>query len=414
MLASLLFPDWITKKEVKVMRKIRKVFVVGLMASVVLMVSLFLTSFTNTALARTHGEVILPDELVVGEVVTVYMGPTYGYQDALVIKEGFEPRLILLSNLGNDVFYAAGKFLSCDWDDDTNYEKRVEYRRGRREIDYEPVRVVFYKRGFERYETSNLRKQIDKRTAGHAPYIFNVRAPTVEDIVRNGELIVHRIAQGGSFWTYSLSRCQTTIGRVYVYIVRRGPNWVGRYVRVPNMWAVHSDGTVRPTPLLRDAILTPREFRNLSNAGILHQEVANYLGVRPVFNLKYYTVLRYDSETNTFRATTPTILGRYIYQAIRDINTATTNSDNVPPMVNLRTVSGARATSGTSIQAIVTVSDNTQGPFTYSINGDTFRDLPDSGIISLPVTNRGNNVITVRVKDAAGNIGSDTIVIRRL
>ena len=87
----------------------------------------------------------------------------------------------------------------------------------------------------------------------------------------------------------------------------------------------------------------------------------------------------------------------------------------MPPIVNLKTVSGARATSGGSIYAIVTVSDNSQGPFTYSINGgDTFSKLPDDGIIRLPVTNRGNNVITVRVKDATGNIGSDTIVIRKL
>ncbi|AEG61955.1 hypothetical protein [Desulforamulus ruminis] len=89
------------------------------------------------------------------------------------------------------------------------------------------------------------------------------------------------------------------------------------------------------------------------------------------------------------------------------------NSDTMPPTVEIQTVSGARATSGSSIQAIVTVTDNRPGPYTYSINGGSYSTLPDDGRITLPVYSSGNNSITVSVQDAAGNVGSKTIVIRK-
>ncbi|RYD01476.1 hypothetical protein N752_29685 [Desulforamulus aquiferis] len=90
------------------------------------------------------------------------------------------------------------------------------------------------------------------------------------------------------------------------------------------------------------------------------------------------------------------------------------NSDTTPPTVDVQTVSGARATSASSIQAIVTVTDNRPGPYTYSINGGSYSTLPSDGRISLPVVNSGNNSITVNVKDVAGNVGSKTIIIRKL
>jgi len=102
---------------------------------------------------------------------------------------------------------------------------------------------------------------------------------------------------------------------------------------------------------------------------------------------------------------------------INNLQTSITNiqnSDTVPPLVDVQTVSGARATSGSSIQAIVTVTDNRPGPYTYSINGGSYSTLPADGRVTLPVTIAGNNTITVYVKDVAGNIGSKTIVIRKL
>lgn len=90
------------------------------------------------------------------------------------------------------------------------------------------------------------------------------------------------------------------------------------------------------------------------------------------------------------------------------------NNDTSPPTVDVQTVSGSRATSASSIQAVVTVTDNRPGPYTYSVNGGSYSTLPANGIVSLPVLSPGNNSITINVKDVAGNVGSKTIVIRKL
>ncbi|WP_031516842.1 hypothetical protein [Desulfofalx alkaliphila] len=88
------------------------------------------------------------------------------------------------------------------------------------------------------------------------------------------------------------------------------------------------------------------------------------------------------------------------------------NIDNTPLMVDVQTISGARATSAKTIEAIVTT--NKSGPLTYSINGGSYASLPSDNKVSLPVNSSGSNAITVRVKDESGNIGSKTIIIRRL
>ena len=105
---------------------------------------------------------------------------------------------------------------------------------------------------------------------------------------------------------------------------------------------------------------------------------------------------------------------------INNLQTSVTNvsnqvtADTTPPSVDVQTVSGARATSGSSIQAIITASDNKSSTFTYSINGGVYSALPANGVVSLPVSSPGVNTITVRVKDEAGNIGTKTINIRKL
>lgn len=90
------------------------------------------------------------------------------------------------------------------------------------------------------------------------------------------------------------------------------------------------------------------------------------------------------------------------------------NSDILPPIVDVQTISGARATSGSSIQAVVTVTDNRPGPFVYSINGGAYINLPADGRIYLSISSQGNNSITLSVKDVAGNVGTKTIIIRKL
>ena len=74
------------------------------------------------------------------------------------------------------------------------------------------------------------------------------------------------------------------------------------------------------------------------------------------------------------------------------------NSDTIPPTFDVQTVSGARATSASSIQAIVTVTDNRPGPYTYSISGGSYSTLPSDGRISLPFSNSGYFRIQVKLK----------------
>ncbi len=101
---------------------------------------------------------------------------------------------------------------------------------------------------------------------------------------------------------------------------------------------------------------------------------------------------------------------------IANIQTTVNNfvNDTMSPIVKIQTTSGARATSANSIPCIVSVTDNSAGPFEYRTNGETWAALPASGQVALPVTQPGMNTITVEVKDPAGNIGKDVITIRKL
>jgi len=105
-----------------------------------------------------------------------------------------------------------------------------------------------------------------------------------------------------------------------------------------------------------------------------------------------------------------------IENKITNLQTTVNNfvSDAMSPIVKIQTTSGARATSASSIPCIVSVTDNSAGPFEYSVNGGAWAALPASGQVALPVTQPGMNTITVEVKDLAGNIGRDVISIRKL
>jgi hypothetical protein len=101
---------------------------------------------------------------------------------------------------------------------------------------------------------------------------------------------------------------------------------------------------------------------------------------------------------------------------INNLQTSVTNiqnGDSVPPTVELDTVSGARATSSSSIQLVAAVGDNKSTNFTYSINGGGYSALPADGKFSVSLTNGPNN-IAVRVKDETGNVTVKTINIWRL
>lgn len=89
-------------------------------------------------------------------------------------------------------------------------------------------------------------------------------------------------------------------------------------------------------------------------------------------------------------------------------------TDVSPPTVKIKTLSGAAATSGSSIRVVVDVSDNQSTVFAYSLDNVTYIPLLGNGLIDLPVINAGSNLIAVWVKDEGGNASKVSIVIRRL
>jgi hypothetical protein len=102
------------------------------------------------------------------------------------------------------------------------------------------------------------------------------------------------------------------------------------------------------------------------------------------------------------------------------LQTAITNiqngmsADTIPPAVKIRTVSGAMATSGSSIVAVLEISDNTNSSFTYSLDNVVYQAVPANRMVSLPVSSPGANCIPVWVKDQAGNMGMGSITVRKL
>jgi len=89
-------------------------------------------------------------------------------------------------------------------------------------------------------------------------------------------------------------------------------------------------------------------------------------------------------------------------------------ADTTSPDVEWATVSGAYSTSGSSIDIIISASDNVSSNLEYSINGGAYAALPADGNVSAPITNSGPNAITVRVRDEAGNVGSKVKTIWKL
>ncbi len=181
---------------------------------------------TGSAFAAWEsGEIILARELSIGEIVTVQIASGTN-KDAMVVKEGECPRLVLLENLGADTVY-----------------KETGGSESNRA-----------------YDISNLKTVIDSRTAGHANYIVNISAPFLHDIAQNEDqnlpaLIDTRLTMAGGFWTRSpLS---------YSYL-----------------FYAHPYGVVAST------------------------YSQNYSGVRPAFNLKVGTCLKYSSTTGKFSVIT--------------------------------------------------------------------------------------------------------------
>lgn len=89
------------------------------------------------------------------------------------------------------------------------------------------------------------------------------------------------------------------------------------------------------------------------------------------------------------------------------------SADMLPPVLDLDTVSGARATSASSITLLLNASDNVSTTFTYSINGGEYEALSDDGRVSTELLTGMNNIV-VRVKDQSGNIAQRTIKVWKM
>jgi hypothetical protein len=89
-------------------------------------------------------------------------------------------------------------------------------------------------------------------------------------------------------------------------------------------------------------------------------------------------------------------------------------TDNIPPSVEVKTLSGATATSGSFIRLVIAASDNKSTSLSYNVNGGAYSPLPADGKVSVPLSSPGPNTIVISVKDEAGNVATKAITIWKL
>jgi len=88
--------------------------------------------------------------------------------------------------------------------------------------------------------------------------------------------------------------------------------------------------------------------------------------------------------------------------------------DNAPPVFDVNTASGARATSAASIDLQITAQDSLSKNLAYNINGGAFQPLPSSGVVTVSLSEQGVNNVVVCLRDEAGNTASKQIKIWRI
>ena len=87
--------------------------------------------------------------------------------------------------------------------------------------------------------------------------------------------------------------------------------------------------------------------------------------------------------------------------------------DKTPPALAVETATGARATKEASITLVITAADNISTTLAYSISESGWAALPADGRVSASLS-AGLNILTVRVKDEAGNTSAQQIRIWRI
>ncbi len=205
---------------------IPKILRSGIIAAVIF----FLIAFVPQAQAEyANGDVIFAEDLPVGAILTGFTvsgnGSNNASREAVVVREGQSPRLVLTTNHGSYTSFG----------NDNNYNN------------------------------STLKSRIDELSFSINNHITNVSAPTASEVVGGGlsgvdsysATFLHEL-RTEDYWTRS-PHSQYSTGTTYAF-------------------SVHSRGYV-----------------SLSS-------VSNSCGVRPAFNLKSDTVLRF--ENGKFRITT--------------------------------------------------------------------------------------------------------------
>lgn len=274
------------------------------------------------------------------------------------------------------------------------------------------------------------------------------------------------LVQWGSFYT-SVSKSGTLTGTVNCWIKKNGLNGnVLWQTSVTNPWINSGSMSISMPSSLPNLLLYPGESLNLVISHTL-QPLSGYTpsvyAVRnysPQWSYSYWltdylvqrgvdnaaaakvsadsakisadTAANRSLYTGTYGGNSESVadLAGYIRNTqlpgidtkITNLQTAVTNinnsigNDTTAPVIKVKTVSGARATSAGSINVVLSGADN-KDPFTalqYSVNGGAYAPMPANGIINIPVNISPITTTTIAVKDSAGNIATELISIRKL
>jgi hypothetical protein len=267
---------------------------------------------------------------------------------------------------------------------------------------------------YKRYSVDNVSLSVDPNT-GYVNVAIANSTPTT-----NYKYYIQNITTGKSFDGYEGINADNSVtpGKAFTYYVRAG----------------FAEYAVNNPVISTQTIFVPMDSQLTDKVNTIISNTSNpYGNTIDAVRDSAGTALSEARQAKTSAQNASTYASQANTNAINAYNTAQTVSikidtlssaitniqnnmgtDTTSPIVNLSTLSGARATSGNSIRAFLNVSDNISTTCLYSINNGDYHVLPDDGIIDLPVTKPGANQIYIKVKDEAGNTNSVLINIRKL
>lgn len=103
------------------------------------------------------------------------------------------------------------------------------------------------------------------------------------------------------------------------------------------------------------------------------------------------------------------------YGAESPVYTRYYSIDHTPPVISeAKTLNGAQATSGSTVQLSLRATDNISTTLYYSINGGGYAQLPADGVVTSPTLSSGLNSLRIKVIDRAGNIATAVVNVWKL